>query len=68
MDIQEMHDTSAEMAELDLDLPFRTFRAVLEKSDISDETRETILSGLSEQFEEFRAGQNNYYRKVYNLA
>lgn len=66
MNIQEMHDISGEMAELDLDLPFRTFQKVLDESDISDEVLETIYSGLSGEFAAFRANQNEYYQKSYS--
>ena len=64
---EDMREISAEMAELDLDLPFQTFWVALEKADIDDRGRKSLMEELTAHMTAFRDGQNEYYRKVYNI-
>lgn len=66
-DKEDMREISAEMAELDLDLPFQTFWVALERADIDDRGRKSLMEELTALMTSYRDGQNEYYRKVYKV-
>lgn len=66
MDIADIREILAEMAELDPDLPFQAFSASLRNAALSDEEHEDVLMALSMQCQSFLEDQDEYYQKVYS--
>lgn len=66
MDINDMGDIMADMAELDLGLPFAAFQRVALNPAISDETGKLLFSLLTDELEQFKANQVEYYAKAFN--
>lgn len=62
-----MSGIAAEMAEIDQDLPFRTFMLALGEADIDDNGRESLMRELTHLMTAFRDNRNVYYRMVYSI-
>lgn len=67
LSVEGMSGIAAEMAELDQDLPFRTFMLALDEADIDDNGRESLMRELTYLMTAFRDNQTKYYRMVYSV-
>lgn len=66
-DEQDIAEKMGELAELALELPFRTFQIAMDKAGILHEDRNRVMSELRVQLGLFEVNQVKHYREVYNL-